>query len=352
MFCPDCATRIPDESLFCWKCGKPIPLLTIQPDPHGLQNLDQEHRPADATLSSDPEPVADGPDFLTESPVEIETSSSGTGERPSPRSVFGPVFTIATSLALSSAVAVGIFLVPSDRLPPLIAQTEEAPTEMEISDRVTLESPTVRAVSTIASAVLNDDITAVKRFIAQGIDLAVLNRWRDEKGATVMSLMPSAEMVRLVVEHGVDQELRDDRGYTPLMAATLNGKPDVVRYLLQKSVNVTAVATGDLHQTTALDMAAMQGQAEIARLLIRAGANPNAGFPMASALTYAIIEKHLETVKVLLAAGASVDWQTAQMASGSGDKRIEQVVLEACMNGPNAMGCSIWRGRQRATTGK
>jgi hypothetical protein len=260
---------------------------------------------------------------------------------------------MAVSVLLSLAVAIGIFLVPSDRLPRLLAHTEDVPTELEISDRVALDSPKDRAINTIASSVLNDDVAAVRGFIDKGItDLSVLSRWRDDKGATVMSLMPSAEMVRLVVEHGVDPELRDDRGYTPLMAATLNGKPDVVRYLLQKKVDVTAVATGDLHQTTALDMAAMQGQSEIARLLIQAGANPNAGFPRASALAYAIIEKHLETVEVLLAAGASVDWQTAQMASGAGDKRIQQVVTEACLNGPNALGCSIWRGRQRATTGK
>jgi hypothetical protein len=351
MFCPECATRIPDESLFCWRCGKSIPLVAGQPDPCESLELEQEASPTAAKLSLEPETALDGTDASKLSPVEIDNSKLSATKPPSRVGALGLV-TIAASVLLSLAVAIGILLAPSDRLPRLLAHTEDPPTEMQISDRVTLESPVDQAITTIASAVLNDDITTVKRFVDQGSDLSVLNRWRDEKGATVMSLMPSVEMVRLVVEHGVDPELRDDRGYTPLMAATLNGKPDVVRYLLQKKVDVTAVATSDLHQTTALDMAAMQGQAEIARLLIQAGANPNAGFPMSSALAYAIIEKHFETVKVLLAAGASVDWQTAQMASGSGDKRIQQVVTEACLNGPNALGCSIWRARQRATTGK
>ena len=332
MFCPGCGIEIPSESQFCWMCGKSTALPASQPDPRESRDSDQAATPAAQKDSSEAELVLDGTDVSKRGPAEIDNSQSLETESPSRSSAFRPVFTIAACVALSSAVAAGIFLVPSDRLPHLPAHREDVPTEMDISDRTPLESAKDRAVNTIASAVLNNDIAAVKAVTDQGIDLSALNSWRADNGASVMSLMPSAEMARLVVDRGVDPELRDDRGYTPLMAATLNGKTDIVRYLVQRKVDVAAVATGDLHQTTALDMAAMQGHAEIARLLIQAGADPNAGLPRPSALAYAIIEKHLETVKVLLAAGASVDWQTVQMARGVGDKRIEQVVTEARVN--------------------
>lgn len=52
-------------------------------------------------------------------------------------------------------------------------------------------------------------------------------------------------MVRLVIEHGVDMELRDGDGCTPLHLATLRGEAEVAAFLLSQGASVQCVE-GDL----------------------------------------------------------------------------------------------------------
>jgi quinoprotein dehydrogenase-associated probable ABC transporter substrate-binding protein len=62
-------------------------------------------------------------------------------------------------------------------------------------------------------------------------------------------------------------------GYTPLMLATANDAPALVRALIAKGADVNAVNSGGV---TALMIAAADGSADMAELLLRAGANASA----------------------------------------------------------------------------
>jgi quinoprotein dehydrogenase-associated probable ABC transporter substrate-binding protein len=62
-------------------------------------------------------------------------------------------------------------------------------------------------------------------------------------------------------------------GYTPLMLATANDEPALVRALIAKGADVNAVNSGGV---TALMIAAADGSADMAELLLRAGANASA----------------------------------------------------------------------------
>jgi len=175
VFCPGCGIEIPSESQYCWMCGKSTTTPASQPEPRESRNSEQAASPAAPKNSLEAEPILHCTDVSKRGPAEIDNSQSLETESPSRSSAFRPVFTIAACVALSSAAATGIFLVPSDRLPHLPAYRGDVPTEMDISDRTALESARDRAVSTIVSAVLNNDTAAVKAVTDQGVDLNALN---------------------------------------------------------------------------------------------------------------------------------------------------------------------------------
>ena len=113
-------------------------------------------------------------------------------------------------------------------------------------------------------------LEAARILIAHGaeVNAKAMKGW---SALMIAALKGHQPMVELLVENGANPNLQDMHGWTPLMRATEKGDVALTRYLLQiETVNVNAQSELG---TTALHVAAAQGQAEIAQLLLEHAAD-------------------------------------------------------------------------------
>ncbi len=117
------------------------------------------------------------------------------------------------------------------------------------------------------------DLAAVKKFIAEGVDVNVA----DGSGRTPLLEAVWAghiDVVKFLVEKGAKVDLADKVGYTPLMRACEEGHLQVVTYLIGKGASVNS--RGKVKGTTPLMLAAEQGHVKVLEALIAHGAKINA----------------------------------------------------------------------------
>lgn len=87
--------------------------------------------------------------------------------------------------------------------------------------------------------------------------------------------------VRRLVANGVNVNIKDSNGWTPLIVATDFGHVEVVKILIAAGADVNARKHGLWiinpagHGETALIWAAIRGQVEIAQILLESGASPD-----------------------------------------------------------------------------
>lgn len=91
---------------------------------------------------------------------------------------------------------------------------------------------------------------------------------------------------------------------TPLLAAAERGHNDVVRLLLEHGVDVSA---SDTFEWTALAYTALVGNEEVARMLLLHGASTQDGFEESTPLHYAAQQGHMSVACLLLEHAARVD---------------------------------------------
>ena len=121
--------------------------------------------------------------------------------------------------------------------------------------------------------------------------------------------------VQAELDKGVDVDLKNDNGWTPLHYAAYGGKKEIVELLIAKNANVNAKVDG----RTPLHYAALKGHKEIAELLIAKGADVNAKiekmgdevgltsteiFLVLTPLDWAIEDNHTEIAALLRKHGA------------------------------------------------
>jgi ankyrin repeat protein len=200
-----------------------------------------------------------------------------------------------------------------------------------LQQKADVNIPQTDGTTALHWAVRWDDLEMADWLILAGASAQTANR----DGATPMFLAAmngSARMIETLLKARVDPNTPVlSRGETALMMASRTGKLDAVRILIDHGANVNAIE--NLRGTNALMWAAEQGHSEIVKFLIEKGADINAqsavikpirrnglgfarlapgaepnGDPMGglTALLFATREGSLETVRVLVAAGADV----------------------------------------------
>lgn len=125
----------------------------------------------------------------------------------------------------------------------------------------------------------------VKLLIEHGADV---NAWDQEKNLTPIlkalyfpivdppGIPGSSDLVRLVIDAGADPNVESQEGWTPLKWAIARADQDLVSTILNRGVVQTINKAGGLCGCTPLQFAAGKLNVPIMRLLLKAGANPNA----------------------------------------------------------------------------
>jgi ankyrin repeat protein len=122
------------------------------------------------------------------------------------------------------------------------------------------------------------------------------------------------DIVELLIAKGAPLNLRDNRGYTPLLNAVSGGYRDIAQLLLSKGA---AIDEKDPMGSTPLLLAALNGQKDIVELLIAKGANVNALNSRGSTpVGVAAREGHLEIVELLIAKGANKEYTRQTILEG------------------------------------
>ena len=157
------------------------------------------------------------------------------------------------------------------------------------------------APETICSAITTGDVNAVRQQLSgtttdcggdSFLYTAIINR--------------QAEVVRILLEAGVDPNAKDDNGNPVLRKAVSWGLVEIVRLLVNAGADVNIVDTWGaplLH--TAVD----EGETDLVRTLLEAGADANARDKGGTSPTKLAFEaEEFEILSILIAAGAAVDF--------------------------------------------
>jgi len=124
-----------------------------------------------------------------------------------------------------------------------------------------LAAPAVRAEE-IHEAVKKGDLPGVQALLTAKPDRL---RAVDERGFTPLhtaALEGRVEIASLLIEKGADLEAKNPTGYTPLFLAVAGKRPAAVRFFLEKGSHVNAETR---FQTTPVFNAAESGNVEVLR---------------------------------------------------------------------------------------
>ena len=150
-------------------------------------------------------------------------------------------------------------------------------------------------------AIDNDSKDAVHVFLSCGIDLEV----KDERGWTPLMIAAAngnEKLTLLLILSGARLMARDINGFTPLHWAAFSGMSDVVELLISKEVDVNSQSK---FGWTSLMQACTRGHLSVCSVLVASGANVNLSNSVSStALHIAASKGFHEIVQLLLTKGA------------------------------------------------
>ncbi len=183
--------------------------------------------------------------------------------------------------------------------------------------------------SALGAAVSEDHTGIVRMLLAAGAAV-------DEPGGSLTPvgtaiLYDKTEILRLLLERGVDPNCADDEGDTPLHAAARAGGADLVRTFLASGADVSLQ---DDEGRTALALAASQGHVDVTRLLLDAGADPNVRDEEGlTALNHALDAESRELIALLESVGA----EAAEVSDEDDDEEDE---IEKPLRELRGIGCT------------
>jgi ankyrin repeat protein len=188
----------------------------------------------------------------------------------------------------------------------------------------------------LVTAAVEQDMAAVRALVKQGADVNVARA----DGATALlwaAHWNDLETVELLLAARARVNAADDHGVTPLARAAENASDAMVTRLLRAKADPNVAQTSGL---TPLMTAARTGSLRVVKQLLAAGANPNARTKQmnATALMWAVSERHGDVVRALAEAGADVHVSTDKgftpllYATRNGDIEMARVLLAAGVN--------------------
>jgi ankyrin repeat protein len=159
------------------------------------------------------------------------------------------------------------------------------------------------AADTIAAAARADDVAKVRDLIKAGGDVNT----PEADGTTPLlwaTYQSSPELVKLLIDAGADANAANELGVTPLLQASRYGDAATITALLAAGADLKAA---ERDGETPLMAAARAGSVDAVNALLQAGADPNAvdSLEHQTALMWATAEGHLDVVDALLDAGAN-----------------------------------------------
>lgn len=204
---------------------------------------------------------------------------------------------------------------------------------LSMSAALAAEPPTPQQVTTFFRAVQLDDADTVRKMVGTTVNANEINPLGGEP-ALVLAIREGAYgVVRALLAHpGTDLERKAVNGNTALMMTAFKGDEESARRLLDKGAKVNQPGW------TALHYAAASGDDAIATLLLERGAKIDALSPKASGaltpLMMAAREGKASTARVLLGKGAKrglkdVEGRTAaQIARQAGHDELAELLAK------------------------
>uniref|UniRef100_A0A1I8ATV9 ANK_REP_REGION domain-containing protein n=1 Tax=Steinernema glaseri TaxID=37863 RepID=A0A1I8ATV9_9BILA len=170
-------------------------------------------------------------------------------------------------------------------------------------------------ISPLMLAAMNGHEAATKMLLERGSDINAHIETNRNTALTLACFQGRVEVVRLLLKYNANVEHRAKTGLTPLMEAANGGYSAVGKLLLEAGADPNAPPVPS-SRDTALTIAADKGHYQFVDLLICHGANINARNKKGcTAVWLACNGGHLETLKTLVVHKADVDLQDSRKTS-------------------------------------
>src|SRR3990167_7068413 len=164
-------------------------------------------------------------------------------------------------------------------------------------------------VPALGNAVHNRQLDIVALLLQSGADVNIVNNYGS--ALTGAARVGDLNIAKLLIEAGANVNAVNRIGSTPLMLASGTGHIDVARLLIESGAQVNQVNNNGM---SALGIAVGEKQFDIVALLLQSGADVNIVNENGSALTVAAIVGDLNIAKLLIESGANVN-----VVNGHGD---------------------------------
>ncbi|KAK6168546.1 hypothetical protein SNE40_021058 [Patella caerulea] len=199
------------------------------------------------------------------------------------------------------------------------------------SGNINLEERNETGQTFLMVACDNGELNIVRELLEAGVDPNAVDN--DNWSALLCAAKEGhLEIVIELLERDAAIEHRDMCGWTPLMWASYKGRVIVVQELLEKGANPNAEAE---HNMTSLAWASGRGHIDIVVMLLEKGAKPNAADKYGTTpLIWAARKGIVEIVEALLAEGANADasgmnsWTPLLVATKGGYTEVVQALLK------------------------
>src|SRR5258708_4174954 len=175
-------------------------------------------------------------------------------------------------LAVCAGLAVPLLYSADFRLIDAARNRDAAGLRSLLKQKVDVNAPDVEGMTPLLWAAHNDDLDAVKLLLAAGANPKAANRY-DITALSEAAVCGDGAMIEALVKSGADVNAPFGEGETPLMTASRTGSVIGVKAMLAAGANVNA--TDQSRGQTALMWAVAENHADVAKLLVAAGADLN-----------------------------------------------------------------------------